>query len=245
MIDRTGWQKAFLAGDSVTAFASLTAAWKQLVTESPGTFHVGRKEPELTEILCIYLQSIREEAKLSGIWDFETPQGQLIKTEEGYKVVKRKRTDIRYYSNQESPPLELIFEFKKLSHNKTERDSYTGESGMLRFITGEYSLGKPVAAMVGILIVHRDDCVPVLSKWLNSADAKAVLHMETIGGRQTRSPSALFADAQFDTEHLRPVKKGPEHGTIIISHLFVDFPDLPRRATKVAKRLATSAALDA
>ena len=244
MIDRTGWQKAFRAGEAIGAVAVLNAAWDELVAETPGTFNAGMHEPALTEMLCIHLQDTREAARLSGWWDFEVPQGKLDKQVGNWTVTKRKRTDIRYSSNLESPPLSLVFEFKKLSHRKSDRDHYTGQEGMLRFVTGEYSVGKPVAAMVGILTVHRDDTVPVLEKWLNSPDAKAVLYMETADGVQARTPSQLFDCAAFDTEHLRPRDRAPAHGTIVISHLFLDFPDLPRRAAKSASRRALSDALD-
>lgn len=131
-----------------------------------------------------------------------------------------------------------------LSHVKSQRDRYTGDDGMLRFVTGEYSVGEPLALMVGILVEHQDDCVPPLGDWLNSADAKTVLYMETVGGRQTRSPSAFFTAAAFDTEHLRPRRKGPKHGTIVISHLFVGFPSLPRASVKARRRTTPRALLD-
>lgn len=111
---------------------------------------------------------------------------------------------------------------------------------MMRFITGEYSVGEPVAVMVGILTVHRDDCVPPLEVWLNSSDAKTELSIQPFGGSQTRSPSEFFGSAEFDTEHLRPAGKGPGHGTIVISHLFLDFPGLARRAVKKRRAVAKS-----
>ena len=195
MTDRTAWQKAFLGGDATHAVAVMHAAWKELVAASPGTFHPKRKEPELTEMLGIHLKAIRQQTKLTGLWSYESPQGKLKRNRDGVAVVERKRTDIQYFSNREDPVLTLIFEFKKLSHSNTQRNKYTGESGVLRFVTGEYSLGEPLALMVGILVEHRDDCVPLLAAWLDTADAKSVLHLETIGGRQTRSPSRFFAAA--------------------------------------------------
>ena len=245
MTDRTAWQKAFLGGDATHAVAVMHAAWKELVAASPGTFHPKRKEPELTEMLGIHLKAIRQQTKLTGLWSYESPQGKLKRNRDGVAVVERKRTDIQHFSNREDPVLTLIFEFKKLSHSNTQRNKYTGESGVLRFVTGEYSLGEPLALMVGILVEHRDDCVPLLAAWLDTADAKSVLHLETIGGRQTRSPSRFFAAAEFDTEHLRPRPKGPKHGTIVISHMFVDFPGLPHIQAKVKRRKALLAALDA
>lgn len=213
-----------MGGDATHAVATLHAAWNELVAASPATFHTGRTEPDLTEILCLYLKAIQQQSRLTGLWAYEGRQGKLIRKAGGLKVVQRKRTDIQYFSNREDPVLNLIFEFKKLGRSKSQRDKYTGAEGMLRFVTGEYSIGEPLALMVGILVEHQDDCVPPLDEWLNSEEARELLRMELVDGRQTRSPSDFFSTATFDTEHLRPRRKAPKHGTIVISHLFVGFP---------------------
>jgi hypothetical protein len=228
MIDRTGWHKAFKAGDAAQCVAVMHQAWSELVDASPETFHEGEKEHHLTRLLCEYLADTRANTRLTGLWSYENQQGRLDrKNPKGIVVTHRKRTDIRYFSNREEPTLNLIFEFKKLDHRKTARDGYVDE-GMVRFITGEYSIGQPLALMVGILTVHRDDSLPPLRQWLDSADAKSLLFMETLKPGQRRVPSAFFAQADFDTEHLRPRDKAPSHGTIVISHMFLDFPNLPR-----------------
>lgn len=237
MIDRASWQAAFRAGDAPAVVKALCAAWRELLSISPETFRPAETEPHLTELLCEFLRATKANTKLTGQWSYEGRQANLKRmTDKGLGVVKRKRTDIQYFSNREDPPLDLVFEFKKLSHLKSQRDQYV-EDGLLRFVTGEYSVGQPVALMVGILITHRDDAVPPLLRWLDSPDAKELLYLETIDGRQLRAPSRLFpAEGEFDTEHLRPVEKGPAHGTIIVSHLFVEFPNLPRAAAKRARR---------
>lgn len=69
--------------------------------------------------------------------------------------------------------------------------------------------------------------------------------METVDRRQAGAPSKLFSGhAEFDTEHVRPQGKGPAHQTILISHLFLGFPDLPRATAKQQKRQAIHAALE-
>jgi hypothetical protein len=226
------------------AVDALHRAWHTLVASAPKDFAPSCKEPHLTEKLCLYLMHNRAADRLTGRWSYENNQGELVVQNGTAKVVKRKRTDIKYYTNHEDPELDLIFEFKKLNHLKAQRDKYSGDEGMARFVTGEYSLGQPVALMVGILTVHQDDAVAPLMRWLNSADAKTLLHMEAVEGRHTRSPSRFFKAAHFDTEHMRPIGKGPVHGTIVISHLLLGFPDLPRSAARKERRASLQAALD-
>ncbi len=245
MTDRVTWRTAFTAGAAPLAVAALHRAWEALAAVDPADFGPGCAEPDLTEKLCLYLRGTQADDRLPGLWSYENLQAELVKTGDKVRVFKRKRTDIQYFTEIEKPPLHLIFEFKKLSHHKAQRDKYAGDEGILRFVTGEYSLRQPLALMVGILTVHHDDCVPTLEGWLNGPEAKTVLYMETAGGVQARRPSQFFEVAAFDTEHLRPTGKGPAHGTIVVSHLFLDFPDLPRVATKRARRQALAAALDA
>lgn len=244
MTDRTGWQKAFQAGHAPLAVQALHRAWHELVGIAPKDFTPQCKEPALTEKLCLYLMHNRARDRLTGLWSYENSQGELVFAGGTAKVAKRKRTDIRYYTNHEQPELDLIFEFKKLSHQKAQRDKYTGGEGLGRFVTGEYSIGQPVALMVGILTVHEEDTVPPLMRWLNSADAKTLLHMETIEGRTVRRPSKTFSAAHFDTEHVRPIGKGPTHGTIVVSHMFLGFPELPRAAARKQRRAELQDALD-
>lgn len=236
----TAWHKAFLGGQSTLAVKALHEAWTALATSAPETFGPHAQEPALTAILCEQLVANRMQDRLSGLWSYEVRQGRLVRSGKRVAVVDRKRTDIQYFTDSEQPALKLIFEFKRLDHQLSRRKKYTGEDGMMRFITGEYSVGEPVAVMVGILTAHRDDCVPPLEIWLNSPDAKTELAIQPFGATQTRSPSEFFSSAVFDTEHLRPAGKGPGHGTIVISHLFLDFPGLARRAVKKRRAMAKS-----
>lgn len=246
MSDRTSWQRAFRSGDAPTVVRALRAAWDALVTSSPETFHPVEPEPRLTELLGEYLHATKADHKLTGQWTYERRQGQLRRqTAKGLRIVNRKRTDIQYFSNREEPVLDLVFEFKKLGHQKSHREHYVGEEGMLRFVTGEYSVRQPLAIMVGILVTHADDSLPPLTQWLNGAEAKSLLYMETVGGRQTRAPSGFFpAESLFDTEHLRSRDKAPAHGTIVISHVFLDFPGLPRAVVRRGRQQTLRDALE-
>ena len=141
----------------------------------------------------------------------------------GFTVVKRRRTDIQYFSDRLQPALRLVFEFKKIDHTKTRRVAYTGAEGMERFVMGDYSVGEPVALMAGMLLKPTSECVPALTTYLSSAAAQAALGMvANPAGQFVRSP-ASFSDAEFDTEHKRPTGKAPAHGSIVICHLFLNF----------------------
>lgn len=247
MADRLTWRDAFLQSDAPMVVRLLQEAWTRMATvDGPDTFRVGAREPELTELLCLHLRETKHHSKLTGFWQYETPQGEIHRFgPKGVRARNRKRTDIQYLSDRCDPPLELVFEFKKLGSSKPRRDAYSGEEGMLRFVTGEYSKRQPLAVMVGILIEHRDDCVPPLERWLDSAEAKTLLHMETVRGKNRHVPSRFFPDESlFDTEHLRPSDRAPAHGTIVISHLFVEPADVPPRKAKATRRKALLAALD-
>ncbi len=72
-----------------------------------------------------------------------------------------------------------------------------------------------VVGGTSILLEHSDDCLPPLIRFLDSAETNAVLHLETVGGKNRHIPSGFFPDQpQFDTEHLRPADRAPPHGTI-------------------------------
>jgi hypothetical protein len=247
MGDRLTWQNAFRQGDAPAVVRALHQAWTLLATvDSPDTFRVESREPELTELLCVHLRETKHKTKLSGFWHYESQQGETRRVSaQGKRVHKRKRTDILFTSDRCDPPLELVFEFKKLGRSKPRRDAYCGEEGMLRFVTGEYSKFQPLAVMVGILIEHRDDCLPPLIRFLDSAEAKTLLHLESVRGKNRHIPSRFFPDeSPFDTEHLRPTDRAPAHGTIVISHLFLEPAGLPPRHAKATRRQSLVAALD-
>lgn len=240
MTGRTAWQKAFRTGHGPRAVEVLAATWHAMVARVPDSFHPRRKEPELTEMLCFHLEEIRAQHRLPGRWSNELPQGRLHEEQTRAEVRDRKRTDINYFTERDDPATNLTFEFKKLDEHSTSREKYV-KDGMVRFISGEYSKGEPAALMVGILTMHSDDVVPPLLRRLNDADSRVLLGM---GKLPIARPSNLFECAHCDTEHLRPAEKAPPHGTIVISHVFLGFPDLPRAKARRARRAAVQADLD-
>ena len=98
---------------------------------------------------------------------------------------------------------------------------------MRRFVDGYYAEAEPLAAMVGIVIGDKRDCVAALRRSILQAGVRDVLRMVSTGNRDyIREPSSMFPVlADFDTEHNRPPNQAPMHGTTVLSHIFVDLGD--------------------
>lgn len=246
-IQQSDWYKAFPIETAQEVVKIVRQVWDELAVESSDTFHPGRKEPDLTILLCEQIiLVVKERTKLTGLWSYERPFGRVAAaTAKGKKVVDRRRTDIQYFSD--ATQLNLIFEFKKISHTLTRRKAYTGVDGMLRFVTGTYSTGQPVAIMVGILTEQHSSCVPPLERYLRSAAMKATLFMTPHGnGELVLKPPVLFpGNTEFDTTHLRSTSKAPDHGYITMAHMMLGFPGLPEATSRASKRAALIEALDA
>lgn len=218
------WQRAFVKSDAKKVVQVVCDAWLDLTKISGQTFHDKEKEHRLTELLGEYIRATRTGSGLTGHWSYEERLGTLtVAPTGGLRVMNRRRTDIQYFSNKRNPVLRLVFEFKKIDHTKARRDAYTGADGMERFVTGDYSIGEPVAVMAGMLLKPLPQTVPLLKTYLSSATARAALSMvANPAGQFVRSP-ASFDPAEFETEHQRPLGKAPAHGSILICHLFFAF----------------------
>jgi len=190
----------------------------------------------LTELLCEHIRMVsKTKAKLTGKWSYEDRIAVLGGSIKDRHVKERYRTDIQYFSNMAQPSLELVFEFKKVDHTRRRQEAYLGKEGMARFVSGEYSSMQPVAVMVGVLLTSKEDCVLSLQKALQKKPVREALRMRCDAqGSWLKIPSELFPDsAIFDTEHERDEEKAPEHGTIILAHVFLEFPN---RGNKKALR---------
>lgn len=121
----------------------------------------------------------------------------------------------------------LIFEFKKLREQKDNFRAYEGKDGMRRFVDGYYAVAEPLAAMVGMVIGSKSSCMASLRRSLLQASVRDVLRMVSTGnGDYLRDPSRMFPGlANFDAEHNRPPNQAPNHGTTMLSHIFVDLAD--------------------
>lgn len=240
-IEQSDWYRAFPKETSRKVVGVLKQVWNELATGNTGNFNPKKAEPKLTELLCEQIKLVcKERTKLTGQWTYEHRFGKVTSTAEGEKVVQRRRADIQYFSDATN--LNLVFEFKKLDHTPGRRKVYAGADGMLRFITGDYADGHPVAIMAAILTKAAQDCVPPLEKYLQSADTRIALFMTAYtDGSTVVCPSALFPDdSAFDTAHRRSAAKAPTHGYITISHVVLDFPGLPSASGKTKHKHARS-----
>jgi hypothetical protein len=162
------------------------------------------------------------ERGLLGMWAAEDIIGDIDPNTGD--LIEERRTDIAYGWNDDARDLKLVFEFKRLGRQKSSRDRYLGDQGLQRFVTGIYSRRQAVAAMVGVLLDPEPEVVPLIRKALeNAALATALRLRQTLTGEPFARPSALFAAADFDTEHERDPALALTHGTICVAHFFVTF----------------------
>ena len=216
------WRSAFPLQSAVAAGEALLQAWHDLASPPRPWFNARTTEPALTKRLKVYVQNyVSRERGLLGMWAAEDIIGELNPTT---GELKERRTDIVYGWNDDVRKFELVFEFKRLGKHKRHRDQYLGEQGLARFVTGTYSRGQAIAAMVGILIAPEADVVPPIQAALAEKSIAAALRLrESAPGRPYTEPSTLFPKAKFDTEHDRDQALAPSHGYIRVAHLFVSF----------------------
>lgn len=237
MSDHDAWLALFPHAAAEQSVNALCAVWGRLADRRKPKFNHTTYEHRLTRALVLLLRSTSEEFGLMGHWGSEQEVGDIdVKTG---AITNPRRTDIQYQWNDPTRKLELVFEFKKLSRTSGSRSKYAKE-GVRRFVDGHYSKRQPVALMVGILTESHGACVPPLIRSLTRPAMKSVLSIRhSENGEATYSPSMLFPNhAEFDTEHARPPSLGPEHGTIRIAHLFLEFgysPSGSRSENKAAR----------
>jgi hypothetical protein len=242
---RIDWLKAFPQDEANIAVRFLCQLWNELAISRAEGFTAAVSEPDLTFVLTEKLKDMaRHRAKLRGRWGQESQGGEVDPTT--LRIRKRYRTDIEYFTDRYDPALRLIFEFKKLSDNETTRGKYYGDSGMMRFVVGNYSIGDPVALMVGILMDEDAPTVTGLRRALHLPAVRGPLAMvKTQRDEYFREPSSLFPEsARFDTDHVRDANKAPAHQTIRIAHVFVGFPDPPPAPRRRRRKALTREAIE-
>ena len=218
----SAWRSAFPLQTARAASEALLEGWDDLASAPCGWFNAKTREPALTKRLKVYVQNhVARQRGLLGMWAAENVIGELDTTTGRFK---ERRTDIVYGWNDDVRSFELVFEFKRLGRQKRHRDHYLGERGLARFVTGTYSRGQAVAAMVGILIAPADDIVPPIRAALEEKRTVASLRLRSSAtGRPHTEPSTLSARALFDTEHDRDEDLAPPDGYIRVAHFFVAF----------------------
>ncbi|MEJ0049189.1 MAG: hypothetical protein WDN04_26070 [Rhodospirillales bacterium] len=233
------WFTAFPIRPAAEAVDALCESWRVLARVQRPGFHPGKREPELTRVLKAHVERVTaRERGLLGMWATEAVQNEInLDTAE---LIEERRTDIVYGWNNEETGIQLVFEFKKLDRLARSRTNYLGEDGLRRFVTGKYSRGQAIAAMVGMLTDPEEQVVPPLRNELAATATLAALRLRLRpSGEAFDRPSLLFPAADFDTEHDRDADLAPGHGTIRVAHLFLEFG---YRVARQARRGARSAA---
>jgi hypothetical protein len=224
---RDQWRAAFPMNEAQRAARFLKVTWEDLVTSKPRGFNRKLRENQLTEKLHSYLVRLaKNDGLLTGFWINEDVDTDMdYPDSDNPTVIKRIRKDITYMSNVSGTRMTLIFEFKKVTSSGDSWRQYRGENGMRRFVDGIYARGQPLALMVGMLMDSEPACIQGLRASLQSPGSRQDLRMVQIANEWLCTPSTAFPGlADFDTEHNRPVREAPAHGTMLLSHLFISMP---------------------
>jgi len=217
--NNSSWDKLIPADEARVAIEFLDRTWKRLIELQPDKVRYSEHEPKLTERLCSYLSAFRAESGLLGFWGNEN---QSTFYDENGELENRIKKDIIYQSNVAGNRIELVFEFKKLSRSSVS--AYLGKDGMRRFVDGNYSIGQPLALMVGITKDSSKQSVNAICKSLEKPSVRSELEMvpNDVGNYIRRPSVAVEKVAVFDTEHRRSPDKAPYNGKIILAHMFLE-----------------------
>lgn len=219
----TNWLAAFPILPAREAVEALREGWTYLASRPRAGFNPETHEGPLTKRLKVYVElyAARERGVL-GMWAAEDIIGDICPTTGS--LVEERRTDIVYGWNDDVQDIKLVFEFKRLGKQKSHRDHYLLDQGLGRFVTGIYSRRQAVAAMVGVLLDPEPEIVPPIKAALSNTGLATALRLRPNGaGQPYTTPSRLFANADFDTEHDRDPSLAPSHGHICVSHFFFAF----------------------
>lgn len=220
---RDAWRQAFPPEPRSAIVREVLRAWEAGTQSQPERYYSRRREEQLTEELWILLEKFKAESGLEGKWSYEDRDARVVNDGK----IKRIRKDITYFSNRREDanpgPLYLIFEFKKIKG--TSFAAYKNDSGMRRFVDGDYAVALPLAFMVGMVIGDKNVTVSGLKRSLNNPGSRQTLRMVHDSSKAYVRPSLDMAPmVEFETEHNRPPEFAPEGGTITLGHCFVEFP---------------------
>lgn len=218
------WRDTFPLVPASAATQHLAQTWAIATRAYPDKFRHTDRENRITEFLWSEVAKSSLSARLTGKWTYEDPNVIFDAKRKG--IIKRIRSDITYFSNKDEVTLFLVYEFKKLRDTDTSRKTYQGEDGMLRFVSGYYSVGQPLAAMVGMVIGDPAECINAMKRSLNVPGVRSSLSMVPDNAEYVRAPSTtLDPVALFDTEHRRPADQAPGgNGTTTLAHIFFAMP---------------------
>lgn len=135
------------------------------------------------------------------------PQPDAIRTGK-----RRRRTDIRIERNGKGRP-EYIFEAKRLHYPKHRREQDYIHEGLQRFISGQYALRYPEAAMLGY--IQTDDSVIWQQKIKAAIDTEG--HALGLRSRQKDELVLEIFSCEWKSTHQRN-----NDTVIVIYHILID-----------------------
>lgn len=178
--------------------------WTELQRRPPREMRYSEKEPKITKYFRLSLRANKTSHGITGFFSAEDDVGKI--NAETQEISDRGRTDITYSSDRIDPPLNIVFEFKKLKLvGENLRRNYC-DNGMGRFVSGIYAEDDDVAFMIGLVQKQSAVSQMLSSLQLVIQNPEMVRILRLIQGSQG-SYLAInpkhFSICDFETQHAR------------------------------------------
>lgn len=196
--------------------------WQLLQKHPPADLLPAKSEPTITKFFGL---SLRKNARAAGVTGYFVPENPVADINEiKQELESRGRTDLTYFSDNIDPPLDFVFEFKKLKSKpgaKSSRLSYY-KDGVRRFVDGIYGREAEFGFMVALVASSTDkpEILHGLKQGIQNPDMEALLKMiKDAKGNTVVSPANSFTACHFETAH------GREHvencADIVLGHIIL------------------------
>lgn len=217
------WSKAFGRKANIDdILAYILKHWQQLQIHPPADLLSNKSEPTITKFFGL---SLRKNARAAGISGYFIPENPVADINEiKQELQSRGRTDLTYFSDNIDPPLDFVFEFKKLKSKpgaKTSRLSYY-KDGVRRFVNGIYGREAEFGFMVALVAssAEKPEILNGLKQGIQVPDMESLLKMIKDGkGNTVVAPANSFKACHFETSH------GREHiadcSDIVLGHIIL------------------------
>jgi hypothetical protein len=201
------WQAAFGRQSTVERVLDYVIEhWNKLQLNPPADMRFSNAEPKITKY---FGHSLRKNALAHGITGVFQPEADMADIDEvKQELAARGRTDISYYSDRIDPPLDFVFEFKKMKDkpggNESRREYC--KSGVMRFVNAVYARGADIGFMVGLVDKSSDEKViaDALKRAIQHPDMVRLLRMiKHPDGGAISSSNLVFKQCGFETRHAR------------------------------------------
>jgi hypothetical protein len=216
------WQAAFGRQSTVERVLDYVIDhWHKLQVNPPADMRFSNPEPKITRY---FGHSLRKNALAHGITGVFQPEAEMADVDEvKQELAARGRTDISYYSDRIDPPLDFVFEFKKLKARPIDNESRREycKSGVMRFVDAIYAREADFGFMVGLVENASDDKVvaDALKRVIQHPDMVRLLRLiEHPGGGEITSSNLTFKQCGFETRHARDHVPQPD---VVLGHFIL------------------------